>query len=80
SNAPINMLDLTKKIIEASGKDLKPDVQGARKPDAEIDRQYLSAEKAAAVLGWKPKVKLEDGLKRTIAWYEDYFSKIGKAE
>jgi len=81
STAPINMLDLTKKIIEASGrKQLKPDVQGVRKPDAEIDRQYLSAEKAAAVLGWKPKVKLEDGLKKTITWYEDYFSKIGKAE
>jgi CDP-glucose 4,6-dehydratase len=79
SNAPINMLDLTKKIIEASGKPLKPDVQGVRKPDAEIDRQYLSAEKAARVLGWKPKVGLEVGLKNTIAWYEDYFSKIGNA-
>jgi len=81
SNAPINMLDLTKKIIEASGRtQLKPDVQGTRKPDAEIDRQYLSAAKAERMLGWKPQVKLEAGLKDTIAWYEDYFSKIGKAK
>lgn len=79
SNAPINMLDLTKKVIEASGKKLKPDVQGVRKPDAEIDRQYLAADKAARVLGWKPKVGLDAGLKKTIAWYEDYFSKIGNA-
>ncbi|MFH1623232.1 MAG: SDR family NAD(P)-dependent oxidoreductase [Candidatus Aenigmatarchaeota archaeon] len=78
SNAPINVLDLTNKIIEVSGRtQLKPDVQGTRKPDAEIDKQYLSAEKAARVLGWKPVVKLEPGLKDTIAWYEDYFKKIG---
>jgi len=81
SSAPINMLDLTKKIIEASGRtQLKPDVQGTRKPDAEIDRQYLSAAKAEQMLGWKPQVKLEAGLKGTIAWYEDYFSKIEKTK
>jgi CDP-glucose 4,6-dehydratase len=79
NNAPINMLDLVKKIIEVSGRtELKPDVQGTKKPDAEIDEQYLSSEKAAKVLGWKPKFTLDQGLKETIAWYEDYFSKIKK--
>lgn len=77
SNAPINMLDLVKKIIEVSGKtNLKPDVQGTKKPDAEIDEQYLSSEKAERVLGWQPQFNLEAGLKETIKWYEDYFSKI----
>lgn len=77
SNAPINMLDLVKKIIQASGRaHLKPDVQGSKKPDAEIDRQYLSSEKAKRVLGWQPQFNLESGLKETIKWYEDYFSKI----
>jgi len=78
SNAPINMLDLVKKIIEVSGRtNLKPDVQGTKKPDAEIDEQYLSSEKAERVLGWQPQFNLEAGLKETIKWYEDYFSKIG---
>jgi len=77
SNAPINMLDLVKKIIEVSGrKGLAPDVQGTKKPDAEIDEQYLSSEKAKRVLGWQPQFILESGLKETIKWYEDYFSKI----
>jgi len=77
SNAPINMLDLVKKIIEVSGRtQLKPDVQGTRKPDAEIDRQYLSSEKAKRMLGWQPQFNLESSLKETIKWYEDYFSKI----
>jgi CDP-glucose 4,6-dehydratase len=77
SNAPINMLDLVKKIIEVSGRtNLKPDVQGTKKPDAEIDKQYLSSEKAERVLGWQPQFNLETGLKETVKWYEDYFSKI----
>ncbi len=77
SNAPINMLDLVKKIIEVSGKtNLKPDVQGTRKPEAEIDEQYLSSEKAKRILGWEPKFNLEQGLKETIEWYDEYFKKI----
>jgi CDP-glucose 4,6-dehydratase len=76
SNAPISMLDLVKKIITVSGnKNLKPDVQGKAKPKAEIDRQYLSSIKAEKVLGWKPKYKLEDGLKETARWYKEYLPK-----
>ena len=77
SNAPINMLNLVREIIAASGRTgLRPDVQGTKKPDAEIDEQYLSSEKAERVLGWKPKYDLQAGLKETIRWYENYFSRI----
>ncbi len=77
NNNPINMIDLVKKIIEVSGRtDIKPDIQGTRKPDAEIDEQYLTSEKAERVLGWKPKYTLGGGLKETIEWYEEYFSKF----
>ena len=76
NNAPINMLDLVKLIIELSGKDIEPDVQGKKKPDAEIDEQYLSSEKAKKVLGWEPKYTLEQGLKETIDWYVDYLAKV----
>lgn len=37
----------------------------------EIDRQYLSSEKAARVLKWKPRTELRDGLAKTIAWYRE---------
>jgi CDP-glucose 4,6-dehydratase len=40
---------------------------------SEIQKQVLCAEKAHSYLGWKPLYTLEDGLKRTIQWYEDYF-------
>jgi len=78
SNAPISMLDLVKKILEVSGKDgagLEPEILGKGKLKAEIDREYLTSEKAQRVLGWKPKYTLEQGLKETISWYKEFFSK-----
>ncbi len=76
SNAPISMLDLVKKIIKVSGKtDLQPDIRGKGKPDAEIDKQYLSSEKARHLLAWEPKFTLDQGLKKTIEWYAAYFAK-----
>jgi CDP-glucose 4,6-dehydratase len=78
SNSPINILDLVNKIIEVSGKKIKPEVRGKKKPHAEIDEQYLSSKKAKKILGWEPKVSLEKGLKKTIKWYKDYFSKTSK--
>lgn len=73
-NRPVRVLDLVQKIIDLSGaKGLKPDVQGRDAGHGEIDRQWLDAAKAKRVLGWEPKVGLEEGLKRTIEWYRDYF-------
>lgn len=73
SNSPTTILDLVNKIIKISGKDLKPEVIGKSKPKAEIDAQYLSSEKAEKLLNWKPKVKLDEGLKETIQWYSNFF-------
>lgn len=73
SNSPISILDLVNKIIKISGKKLKPEIVGKGKPKAEIDRQYLSSEKAEKLLNWKPKVSLEEGLRKTMKWYEEYF-------
>lgn len=37
----------------------------------EIPSQHLSAAKARRVLGWKPQVGLDEGLRGTVAWYRD---------
>jgi len=39
----------------------------------EIPHQYLSAEKARTQLGWKAQYTLEEGLRDTIEWYEEFF-------
>jgi len=70
----LTVLELTEKILELMDrKDLKPKIlnQGSN----EIKKQYLSAKKARTVLGWKPKYTMEQGLKETIAWYREFFSK-----
>jgi CDP-glucose 4,6-dehydratase len=46
----------------------------------EIKLQYLSAEKARNILGWKPKYTLEEGLKETIKWYQEFFEEQDKAK
>jgi CDP-glucose 4,6-dehydratase len=72
-NRPVKILDLVEKIIDLSErKDLKPDIRGVDAGHGEIDRQWLDASKAKAVLGWTPKISLEEGLRRTLDWYRAF--------
>lgn len=41
----------------------------------EIRDQYLDASKARTVLGWSPRFDLDEGLKRAIVWYQDFFKR-----
>jgi len=40
----------------------------------EVREQYASSEKARRLLDWQPRCGLEEGLRRTIAWYSAYLS------
>lgn len=65
--APVSALELVRRILALMGSSLDPDVRG----DAthEIAEQWLSAAKARALLDWRPRRTLDDGLRRSIAWY-----------
>jgi CDP-glucose 4,6-dehydratase len=58
-------------ILKLMGSDLQADIRN--EANNEILHQYLSAEKARSELGWKPLFNLQEGLARTIAWYQDFF-------
>ncbi len=73
SAMPISVLELVNKILKLMGAKLKPKILNAAKN--EIKDQYLSAEKARRLLGWKSKYSLDVGLENTIAWYKDYFNR-----
>lgn len=68
--APLAVVDLVGRILAAMGSDLAPVIQNHA--SNEIRDQYLSAEKARRMLGWSPRFDLAEGLRRTIAWYEEY--------
>jgi CDP-glucose 4,6-dehydratase len=72
----ITMLDLVERIIELSGKDLKPNVLLQRKIEREIDAQYLSSEKIEKRLGWGANVELDEGLRLTMEWYREHLPEM----
>jgi len=72
SGERVQMLDLVKRIIRLSGKNLEPRVMLQRKIEHEIDAQFLSAEKAGKMLGWRAETSLDEGLRQTIEWYREY--------
>lgn len=68
----ISVEDLIKKIINLSGKKIEiKKVSDER--EGEIGSQYISFGKATKLLGWKPKINLDEGLKKTFLWYTSYF-------
>ena len=52
--------------------DLEPDVRN--EASNEIVHQYLSAAKARRELGWAPLFDLDEGLRRTIEWYQEFLA------
>jgi len=68
----VSVLDLVENLLRLTGSNLKPQV--LNEVNNEIKHQYLSAAKARSLLGWAPQFTLEEGLARTLAWYESYFS------
>jgi len=67
---PTKVLDFAKLIIKLTGNEnkLEPVVLYNPTP-GEIERQYLSFDKAKEKLGWVPRFSLEEGLKKSIDWY-----------
>lgn len=73
SGKRISVKALIKKIVTLSGKKLRiKKVGDGRK--LEIQSQYVSLRRVQKILGWKAKVSLDEGLKRTYGWYEKYFT------
>lgn len=67
SGREISVNELAKLVIELCGrKDIKP-VHVKPRP-IEVRRSWCDASKAFSLLGWKPKISFEEGLKRYVNW------------
>lgn len=67
---PVAVLEVVRRLIAVSGKDLEPEVCGASPPRGEIDRQYLDSTAIRETLGWSPRWDLDRGLEEAYRWYE----------
>jgi len=75
SGRPISVQQLVQQILHLSpNPHLKPDVRGTGTPNGEIERQYLSSQRAKTGLGWSAEVPLEAGLRRTVSWYQEHLA------
>ncbi len=71
SGAQVSVLEMVKAIAKVMGGQL-PEPRVLNTAKNEIKEQRLSTEKAKRVLGWRPRIPLDDGLRSTIEWYRSY--------
>lgn len=75
---PRSALAIARAIIAISDHpELEPVV--LNEASHEIGRQYLSSEKAHRVLNWRAQYSLDEGLRRTLAWYRTFLKRTGDA-
>ena len=70
SGTPISFIDLVKKIVEITGSgryEYAPFT--AERKALEPGDYWADVAKVKSIVGWEPEVSLEEGLRRTIAYY-----------
>ncbi len=72
SGSPRAVLEVVQLVCKLAGTGVQPDVRGTGSPQGEISRQWLDYTKLRAASSWEPEVGLEEGLRRTIAWYREH--------
>lgn len=69
NNRPEELMKLVALIEEHFGKRAK--VELLPMPVGEIEKTFADIGKAKAILGWEPKVGLEEGMGRFLSWFSD---------
>ncbi len=69
-NGTITILGLAQKVIRLSGSSSKIVFETRDYPDVEL--RVPDIKKAEELLGFKPRIELDEGLRRTIDWYRKF--------
>lgn len=72
----VTVLELVNKILALMKSKLEPEIRN--EATNEIRHQYLSAARARDQLKWQPLFTLEQGLQRTIEWYQEFLGTQAK--
>jgi Nucleoside-diphosphate-sugar epimerases len=68
-NKPYKLSYMINLIEKNLGKKAKYNYKPFHKAD--IDATWANINEAKKILGWKPEISLEDGIKRTVGWYNE---------
>jgi len=73
SNEEVSIGDLARKIMALVGRDVPivTDEQRIRPARSEVKRLRADNAKAKELLGWSPRISLDEGLARTIVWISE---------
>jgi UDP-glucose 4-epimerase len=69
----IAIRDLVNKIAELTNTRSKIEIGALPYRPTEIWRMFADSSRARETIGWRPRVRLEDGLVKTIAWFREYY-------
>ena len=75
----LTVLQIVELVLRLMGRsELQPIIENIA--SAEIREQYMTADKAHQQLGWSPRYGMEEGLRRTIAWYREFLGTTAAPE
>ena len=70
SGRETNLADVYRAIAGILGQDDNRPIRKPAKP-GEVDRFWLSIRRARRVLGFRPRIALAEGLRKTVAWFQE---------
>lgn len=66
---PHSVREVVETLLRVADAGVEAEFRGEGVPAGEIDRQWVDASKLRTATGWEPRIGLEEGLRRTLAWY-----------
>ncbi|WP_274715901.1 NAD-dependent epimerase/dehydratase family protein [Thermoleophilum album] len=76
SGEPTAVIEIVRELVAIAGVALEPEILGEGTPAGEIDAQWLDSSAIERELGWRPRVPLREGLRRSYDWYRRYLAAL----
>ncbi|RLJ01838.1 MAG: protein CapI [Candidatus Aenigmatarchaeota archaeon] len=73
NSKPIELNYFIKLLEKEIGKEAKKNLLSLQPGD--VLETYADITKAKKILGWEPKTEIEEGVKKFVEWYRDYYGK-----
>ena len=82
SGKEISIGQLAEQIVELIGRsvEVRQQTDRMRPPDSEVERLLADSTLAHDLLGWKPRVDFQEGLRQTIEWFSEHHSRYRAQE